>query len=121
MSEKNIFLNTDSIQLKNEEIEIIENFSKEKFFNDIQRLGVNLENLDKLGADKEVFNWVLKCLKEKYNYNIYECVLYLEKDYIPLKKLLTLLDDSVKQIMKEEMAKVFNIKILRTKLQRFFM
>lgn len=122
MSQNSVFLNKDTIHFKNEENEIIDNFNKENFIRDIQRLGVDLENLDKNSndLDKQVFNWILNKLNSDYNYNLYECILYLEKDYIPFKKLFNLLDDSNKQILKEELSKKYNIKIMRTKLSKFF-
>lgn len=119
MSESNIFINTNYIQNKNVESEIFENFSKEKFYNDLERLGVNLENIDKKSADKEVFNWVLRKLKSSYGYSILECILYLEKDHLSLKKLLALIDEEVFQIIKIELAEKYNIKILKTKLEKF--
>jgi len=118
---KKIFSNRDCFRIKNEEQEILNNFIKENFLRDIQRLGFDVKSLEKSNSnvDKEIFNYILSQLKNDYNYNLVDCVLFLEEDYIPLKKLLLLLDERNIQSLKEELSKKYFIPLLKTKIDCF--
>jgi hypothetical protein len=69
--------------------------------------------------EKEKFNALLKKLKKLYDINIFETLLYFEQDYSDMMKLISLLDATTKQILKEELSKKYHKKLLKTKLDRF--
>jgi len=73
---------------------------------------INMENV------KRFNQFILKC-KTKLGINIYESLIFIEKNFVSFSKLINLLTDENKQILTREMADKYRIKIKRSALSEF--
>jgi hypothetical protein len=77
------------------------------------------KNKNATSIDKEKFNSILKKLKKNRGINIVESLLYFEADFIDMTTLISLLDDDIKFLIKEELSVKYHKKIERNKLKKF--
>lgn len=73
---------------------------------------INVENI------KNFNKFILKC-KLKLGINISDSLIYIEKKYVSFSKLINLLNEENKQILKKEMAEKYKIKIEKNNLKKF--
>ena len=82
------------------ENKIINSMNKRKLQSLVDNNDINLEYIlsksSVLVQDKHKFNYFLRKISKKYNFKLYEIILFLENYFIKLKKILSLLDDENK-------------------------
>jgi len=117
LKDKVKLVNLDNITNKSDERELFDNISRGEFFNWLSDHGYDRANLKLLFENKRVnsseqnrFNAVLKRAKVEIEINISDSVLYLEDSFVKLKKILTLLDEDVRYILKCELEEKYKIK-----------
>ena len=101
-----------------EEDELFDNFSKKTFYTWLELNGYDNDKLKFLFDLKKVdtteqnkFNNILKRAKIELGIPIHNMVLYFEDDLIRLKKILNIIDNSVNDIIKNELSVKHKIKI----------
>jgi len=107
---------------RNIENKFLNGINKKTFFDAVEKENINLANilLNKNRPIREYhkFNLFLRKLN-RHGLTIYECIMYMEEEYVKFKKILSMLDAENIFRLKDELSKKFKIKILRTKLKRF--
>lgn len=116
-------VNLDNINGRSEEKELFESISRKEYFDWMSKHGYDREGLKKLFENKRVnsseqsrFNAILKRAKKEIDIGISDSVIYLEEKYVKMKKILTLLDEDVKFILKCELEENFKIETEKTHL-----
>jgi hypothetical protein len=111
----------------NNEKLIYEKINQSVFFKALKSKGYNSDILATLfdeenyqTIDKCDFNNTLQYINKTKNFPIFEMLLYLEKNFADLKKVMDVLDDKTKSILKEETKKNFYIKLPECSLSEFF-
>ena len=125
MSKNKIEVNKDSMFDKSKENEIIEDISKEQFFDWVHMAGLDEKSLSLALEDKIIeaekqckFNIIIRKAKEEMDIPIIDCILYLDGYLNKTKKLLAYLDGDTMNMLKEELAEKHHIKIDRNELYK---
>ena len=102
------------IQRTNEN-ELFDDISRQEYFKWMENQGFSYENLMKLFENKRNrFNSILKRAKSEINVDIYESILYLEEQFVKMKKILNLLDDELRYLLRTELEEKYKIKTDKT-------
>ena len=109
----------------NEESDIINNISKQNFLEWMQMNGFTEDQLKHFFQEKRIssidqnrFNVILRKAKEETGISLIDAVLFLENVNNKQKKILSVLDEETRHILKHELAAKFRIKIERNMLYK---
>jgi len=104
---------------------LFNDISKKSFYNWLERYGYGSNKLKTLFDQKTIdtteqnkFNNILKQAKVETKIPINEMILYFEDDLIKLNKILSMLDNSVMDIVKNELSKKHKIKIEKSSIYK---
>jgi hypothetical protein len=106
----------------NEEV-VFSEMNKKYFYECLDFYDYKVENVmeEKVFSEhKEEFNYILRKVKEIFDINIYNAIMYLEKDFLSMFKILKILDDANKYTLKLELGEKYNIKVETSFLKYFF-
>jgi hypothetical protein len=105
------------------ENEYVFQIDRKSFYEDVRKYDFDLIKFFKLkvvtDSDRERFNILLRKLKENNRINIFESIIFIEQDFSDIKGLAELLDEEIKQVLKEELSKSYHIKLPKNKLLNF--
>ena len=110
-------------------INYLENFDEEiekrKFYEYLNGNNINLEDIFKADKKsdknlKQMFNNILRGMKNEHNINIYECVRFIEEDFAEVSVILNLLDSENWSVIKKELSKKYNKKNKNEGFEKFF-
>jgi len=125
MSKNKIETNKEEMFDGNEENDIINHISKQNFFIWLDKNGFNAEQIKMFFVEKRIssieqnrFNVILRKAKKETGISIIEMVLYFENNINKLKKILSVLDEETKHILKYELSSKFKIKIDKNMLYK---
>ncbi len=113
--------NLSEINIENE---VIKKISRERFFGELQDQNIDFkilvknfkEDLNTLGK----FNFFLKMMKQNFNINIYESILFLEEEGYKTKSVGALLTSDNKYTLRMELTEKFKTrKIEPSILEKF--
>lgn len=68
---------------------------------------------------KEEFNCTLRDLKNRFEFDVIESILIIERDWATIKAIFSILDEESKHEIRVELSKKYNKKILTTHLEKF--
>lgn len=124
MNDDWIKIDTNSIMARLDEENIIAKTMKENFFQQISGYYTLKEMQNLFDGKSKVnssvqnkFNTTLKQIKADTNIPIYEMVICLEKSFTKFKKILSILDDELIEVVKNELATEYNIPIETSTLE----
>jgi len=97
---------------------------EEEFFKIVKSYGLNFATFFKKRtniSEENVrkFNELLYVCKTKHGINMYNSLIFVEKNYVTFKKLLELLSRDNKEILVREMAEKYNIKLKKNSLKKY--
>ena len=125
MAKNKIETNREDLFAGNEENDIINIISKQKFFLWLDNNGFNEIEIKLFFKEKRIssteqnrFNIILRKSKKETGVSIIEMVLYFENNINKLKKIISVLDEETKHILKHELANKFKIKIDKNMLYK---
>jgi len=125
MAKNKIETNREDLFAGNEENDIINIISKQKFFLWLDNNGFNEIEIKRFFKEKRIssteqnrFNIILRKSKKETGVSIIEMVLYFENNINKLKKIISVLDEETKHILKHELANKFKIKIDKNMLYK---
>ena len=111
----------------NNEKMIYDTLSQKSFFKvlgskdyDIDILTTLFDEEEFQTIDKCEFNNILQTINKVNKFPMFDMLLYLDKNVADLKKVMTVLDDKSKAILKEESKKRFHIKLSECSLMDLF-
>ena len=111
----------------NNESHISEKIDQRTFFNIMNNNGYSTDVLSTLfdeidfqEIDIYQFNCVLRRINKINKVPVFDMLLYFEKYFAELKKVVSILDDRTKSILKSEATKKFHIKIQECSLSDMF-
>jgi len=118
---KIVMVKPEKVIQRTNENELFDDISRQEYFKWMENQGFSYENLMKLFENKRIssieqnrFNSILKRAKYEINVDIYESVLYLEEQFVKMKKILNLLDDELRYLLRTEMEEKYKIKTDKT-------
>lgn len=118
---KIVMVKPEKVIQRTNENELFDDISRQEYFKWMENQGFSYENLMKLFENKRIssieqnrFNSILKRAKSEINVDIYESILYLEEQFVKMKKILNLLDDELRYLLRTEMEEKYKIKTDKT-------
>ncbi|HON83001.1 MAG TPA: hypothetical protein PLI22_02555 [Caldisericia bacterium] len=118
---KIVMVKPEKVIQRTNENELFDDISRQEYFKWMENQGFSYENLMKLFENKRIssieqnrFNSILKRAKYEINVDIYESILYLEEQFVKMKKILNLLDDELRYLLRTEMEEKYKIKTDKT-------
>jgi hypothetical protein len=100
-----------------EENNIIDSLYQKHFLKIMKKEGFSflylqqLLEMNKVSSNEQLkINYVLRKLKKEFNIELCESIIYLEQIFTTFKKIIILLDDQSKSILKEELINKYKIK-----------
>lgn len=118
---KIVMVKPEKVIHRTNENELFDDISRQEYFKWMENQGFSYENLMKLFENKRIssieqnrFNSILKRAKSEINVDIYESILYLEEQFVKMKKVLNLLDDELRYLLRTEMEEKYKIKTDKT-------
>ena len=118
---KIVMVKPEKVIQRTNENELFDDISRQEYFKWMENQGFSYENLMKLFENKRIssieqnrFNSILKRAKYEINVDIYESVLYLEEQFVKMKKILNLLDDELRYLLRTELEEKYKIKTDKT-------
>lgn len=118
---KIVMVKPEKVIQRTSENELFDDISRQEYFKWMEKQGFSYENLMKLFENKRIssieqnrFNSILKRAKYEINVDIYESILYLEEQFVKMKKILNLLDDELRYLLRTEMEEKYKIKTDKT-------
>ncbi len=110
--------NTSSINNKDDEKNIIDSICREEFYKWMSENDYTDPELKEIFNSKRIsayemnrFNATLRRMKEETGIGLIEVILYFEEEFIKIKKILSVLDDDTKLLLKKELGAKYKIKI----------
>lgn len=112
-----------STEDRNSEKDLIRKINKDFFYKIMIDFDVDLklifeENRVNL-KQAQGFNRMLTHMHNSRILELSECLIFVEQDFAPFKKILSVLNEENMQIVKTEMARKFNIKMKKNALENF--
>jgi hypothetical protein len=105
------------------ENEFVYQIDRKSFYENVRKYAFDLNKFfqQEIVSDlnKEKFNVLLRKLKENERINIFESLIFIEADYLDMRLLTNLLDEEVKQLLKEELSRNHHIPLQRNRLLEF--
>lgn len=127
---KNKIIESDREKIinKGNEKEIIEQINKEKILKLLESSGLYyayieelLSGVRKISSTEQCrFNIIIRKINTDYNISFIDIVLYLEETFAMFRKILSVLDACSLNVLKLELAKKHNIKIMKSDLYKLF-
>ena len=118
---KIVMVKPEKVIQRTNENELFDDISRQEYFKWMENQGFSYENLMKLFENKRIssieqnrFNSILKRAKSEINVDIYESILYLEEQFVKMKKILNLLDDELRYLLRTELEEKYKIKTDKT-------
>lgn len=118
---KIVMVKPEKVIQRTNENELFDDISRQEYFKWMENQGFSCENLMKLFENKRIssiernrFNLILKRAKSEINVDIYESILYLEEQFVKMKKILNLLDDELRYLLRTELEEKYKIKTDKT-------
>jgi len=107
------------------ENEIIENITSYVFLNELKKRNIDVQiffndskNIKR--SDVDDLNAVIQTCKTEYNLQIMDCVLFLERYIIDIKKAVELLNDKNYKELRRELVTMYKIKDTKNSLSKYF-
>lgn len=106
-----------------DEKRIMVEISKAEFFEEMKTENFSIDRLRDFfdskkisGVEQQKFNKALQNIKNKKRINISDGILYMEEYFTRIKKIVSLLDDNTKFIVKQELSEKYKINIDKNNL-----
>lgn len=106
-----------------DEKRIMIEISKAEFFEEMKTENFSIDRLRDFfdskkisGVEQQKFNKALQNIKNKKRINISDGILYMEEYFTRIKKIVSLLDDNTKFIVKQELSEKYKINIDKNNL-----
>lgn len=101
-----------------EEDRVVEDIYKREFVEWLSKNDISFDYIVKIIESEKMnsiikynFNQILLSAKTDINFDIYKIILYIYENIGMLRKILILIDDDVKQIIREELAEKYKIQL----------
>ena len=108
----------EDIAVKFDEDGVFDSISKRYLYSWLEKSGYDWERLKVIfdqkkidGQEQNKFNNIIQTCKKETGIEIHQIVLYFEDDLFKLKRILNILDQKTKNIIKNELGKKHSIKI----------
>ncbi len=112
----------DSISFRDSEADIMIKLSRTKFLEELEKSGINLENVasGKRIKNEEFyrFNILLDRLNNDENISMIDMVLALEENFFDMKTVVKCLNEENEYCLRDEMIRQYNVKKYRSKLEK---
>lgn len=109
---------------RNNENDIVDEMLRSKFFNWLKERGFSHERLDCLfdsrripSVEQSSFNVAIRKAHDELNINIIDQIVFLEECFVKFKKILSVLDDESRYLLKITLSEKYKIEIDRTNLE----
>lgn len=106
------------------ETEIFEHFQRKRFFEEIEKAGIDLKSTstkkNETNKHFHMFNVIIDKMVERGNITLYEIAIYLFKDYFDTApEVLGCFDDNNRWALEEEMNIMYHRKSMKSILDNF--
>jgi len=116
-------IDPEKIINRTDEDNIVTEMSKTEFFKQLDKRGFSIEVLYDIGSNSRIsgiqqnkFNVALIEVIEETGLELVEAIIYLEDIFVKFNKVLSMLDSKTKLLLKQKMAKRYNIEIEKNNL-----
>lgn len=109
------------------ENDIMDNICKEEFFEWLNAEGCTIKELKSIFESKRIssneqmrFNLIIRKANREIHIDIIDIILYFEENFSRFKKIIAILDEETMKMLKDELAKKYNIKLSKSILYKLF-
>jgi len=118
--------NNTQLMAHEKETDVLDKIDGEKFLITLKKYNVDLthfylnkRNIDPIEMIK--LNKAIIACKKEYGLRIIDCIVVLEKDYFPATKIVDLLSEKVRKLLRQELKEyVPHLKVTQNTLSSFF-
>lgn len=117
-NKKSVKIDTSRLNDKTDEEMVIDDIYKNEFVQWLDSNHISFDYFMKVIESEKMnsvikynFNQILMSAKKEINFDIYKIILYIYESIGMLRKILMLIDDDVRMIIKEELAAKYKIKL----------
>jgi hypothetical protein len=127
MSKHEIKFDSEKADEKLNEQELINEISKNEFFDWMTLNGYNFNKIKNVLDNKKIstteqykFNEILRKAKKEVKISLIESIVFLEESFIKFKKIIDVLDNETKFELKKELSEKYHIKMDKSNLSQIF-
>jgi|SRR5437763_1980080 hypothetical protein len=107
-------INKEFITKKSKSDDILDEMIAKDFFAEVKALGFDMNILLYSGKYEmpiiDHFNNIIRKINEESELNVYEMILFINKEYSDIKNILNMLDENNKDRLRKELREIFYIK-----------